>query len=98
MVWSKILLTELVCIFLVMFGLGIFRIPRFLTRRKLSSRFPWGYYPDQVPQEDPGYGTEKKDFLHDTGTEFGGLDVYGEYGEFSGFGELGEYGSSFFGE
>ncbi len=78
-------------------ALGFFRMPRFLMRRKLSRKFPWGYYADQVPREDPGYGTHNDDFLHDTGTEFGGLDVFGEYGEFSGFGELGEYGSNFFG-
>ena len=34
--------------------------------------------------------------MHDTGTEFGGLDGFGDYGEFSGFGELGEYGEGFF--
>ncbi|HEY9786089.1 MAG TPA: hypothetical protein V6D17_11845 [Candidatus Obscuribacterales bacterium] len=99
MQWGKILITELIFTIVVLMGLGFIRLPRFLMRRRLSRRFPWGYYPDQVPQGDPYMFRDRdtNDFLHDTGTEFGGLDGFGDYGEFSGFGELGEYGQSFFG-
>jgi hypothetical protein len=57
MVWSKILLLEVICITGVMFGLGFIKMPRFLMRRKLSNRFPWGYYADQVPKEDHTYSS-----------------------------------------
>lgn len=98
--WHRILLTELVFVIIVMMGLGLIRTPRFLMRRKLARGYPWGYYADRVPKKDPGFtGSEDdKDFLHDTGTEFGGLEGFGDYGEFSGFGELGEYGQGFFGD
>jgi hypothetical protein len=97
--WGKILFTEFLFIGGVGIALGLVRAPRFLMRRKLSSKSPWGYYADQVPQADAGYfKNNKEDFLHDTGTEFGGLEGFGEYGEFSGFGELGEYGGNFFGD
>ncbi len=96
--WTKILIFEVVGIITVLFCLGLVKLPRFLMRRRLSPRFPWGYYADQVPQEDLGYFGDQKDFMHDQATEFGGLDVFGDYGEFSGFGELGEYGSEFFGD
>lgn len=94
--WGNFLIIETVVILLVMLGLGFVRAPRFLMRKKLGSGFPWGYYRDQIPQGDPGFFQANRDFLHDTGTEFTGLDVYGDFGEFSGFGELGEYGSTFF--
>lgn len=96
--WNNIMACEFLFIFTVIAGLGFLKPPRWLMRRKLDSKFPWGYYADQIPQEDPGFFAEhNKDFLHDTGTEFGGLDGFGDYGEFSGFGELGEFGQSFFG-
>jgi len=77
--------------------LGYIKTPRFLLRRRLAKGFPWGYYQDQVPKKDPGYfDPNSEDFLHDLGTEFGGMEGFGDYGEFSGFGELGEYGSTFF--
>ncbi|HZT36157.1 MAG TPA: hypothetical protein VFA15_09570 [Nitrososphaera sp.] len=95
--WTNILLTELAFAGVMLLGLGFVKLPRFLRRKKLSRFFPWGYYPDQMPRADRYYPDEDKDFLHDTGTEFGGLDSFGDYGEFSGFGELGEYGSTFFG-
>lgn len=96
--WGRVLFTEVALVGGVIYGLGFIKMPRFLMRRKLSSRFPWGYYADQVPKtDDPGYFASGTDFLHDTGTHFGGYESFGDYGEFSGFGELGEYGSSFFG-
>ena len=96
--WDNILLTELAFTAIVLLALGLIKAPRFLRRKKLSRFFPWGYYPDQVPKSDPGYYPENdNDFLHDLGTEFGGLDSLGDYGEFSGFGELGEFGQGFWG-
>lgn len=99
MQWGKILLTELIFVFIILMGLGFIKLPRFLMRRRLARGFPWGYYADQVPQSDPYMFRDRdnNDFLHDTGTEFGGLEGFGEYGEFTGFGELGEYGQTFFG-
>ncbi len=94
--WANILLTELIFIALAILALGFVKLPRFLYARKLSRGFPWGYYADQVPQT--GYTLESnKDFMHDTGAEFGGMEGFGDYGEFTGFGELGEFGSSFYG-
>ncbi|MBZ0188241.1 MAG: hypothetical protein K8F91_18470 [Candidatus Obscuribacterales bacterium] len=96
--FDNILITELAFVAFVLLGLGFVKMPKFLMRKQLSRHFPWGYYPDQVPRGDPGYFPEHNtDFLHDVGTEFGGMDTLGDYGEFSGFGELGEFGSSFFG-
>jgi hypothetical protein len=89
---------ELACVVGVMAMLGFIKKPRFLMRRRLVKGFPWGYYADQVPQGDPNlFPGSDTDFLHDTGTGFGGLDGFGDYGEFSGFGQLGEYGSGFYG-
>jgi len=89
-------LFEFCFVFFVMVALGFVKKPRFLMRRRLVKGFPWGYYADQVPQGDPNmFPGNDSDFLHDTGTEFGGLDGFGDYGEFSGFGQLGEYGSGF---
>jgi hypothetical protein len=95
-VWSKIIIFEVSYILVLMMGLGFLKLPRFMTRRKLSNKFPWGYYADQVPKEDPGFSKEYKDFLHDIGTEYAGIEGFGDYGEFTGWGELGEYGGSFF--
>jgi hypothetical protein len=95
--FTNILLTELIFASFVLLGLGFIKLPRFLRRKKLSKMFPWGYYPDQQPRADRYYPDDDKDFLHDVGTEFGGLDTFGDYGEFSGFGQLGEYGGSFIG-
>jgi len=96
--WGRVIFLEVSVITAVLAGLGFIKTPRFLMHRKLAKGFPWGYYADMVPKRDPGFsGTgNDKDFLHDTGTEFGGLEGFGDYGEFSGFGELGEYGDSFF--
>lgn len=95
--WQNILLTELLFAMTMLLGLGFIKLPKFMRRKTLSRHFPWGYYPDKVPRTDRYYPDEDDDFLHDKGTEFGGLDSLGDYGEFSGFGELGEYGSTFFG-
>ena len=94
--WN-IAIFEFFFVLFVMIGLGFITVPRFLMRRRLMKGFPWGYYADQVPQGDPSlFPGNDKDFLHDTGTAFGGLEGFGEYGEFSGFGQLGEYGGGFF--
>jgi len=96
MQWGNILGTELLFITAVMLALGFIKLPKFLRRRRLARGFPWGYYTDQVPKSDPGYFSEQaNDFMHDTGTGFGGLEGFGEYGEFSGFGEMGEFGAHF---
>ncbi|MDR3611955.1 MAG: hypothetical protein P4L53_00215 [Candidatus Obscuribacterales bacterium] len=98
MQWDRILIAEFAFLAFVLFSLGFIKAPRWMMRRKLARGSPWGYYPDQVPKKDPGYYDENDhDFLHDMGTQFGGLEGFGEYGEFSGFGELGEFGGSFFG-
>lgn len=99
MQWANILLFELLFIATVVMGLGFIKAPRIFLRRRLSRHFPWGYYADQLPNPDSPYWGDRdnKDFLHDTGTEFGGMEGFGDYGEFSGFGELGEFGQSFFG-
>lgn len=95
--WDNILLAEIIFVLFVFYSLRYIKVPRFLTRRKLSSHFPWGYYPDTVPS-DMGYIQDKAklDFMYDLGTEFAGPEGFGDYGEFTGFGELGEYGGSFF--
>jgi hypothetical protein len=95
--FTNILFTELSFAAIVLLGLGFVKLPRFLRRKQLSKHFPWGYYPDQLPRADVYYPESDKDFLHDTGTEFGGLDTFGDFGEFSGFGQLGELGGAFIG-
>lgn len=96
MQWGKILLTEGLFVLALMVGFGFLKLPAFLRRRRLAKGFPWGYYPDAVPKADPGYyNANDRDFLHDTGTGFGGMEGFGEYGEFSGFGEMGEFGAHF---
>jgi hypothetical protein len=65
-------------------GLG-FLSTSVLMKRKLVKGFPWGYYADQVPQGDPqSLPGQQSRLLHDTGTSFGGLESFGDYGEFSG--------------
>ncbi len=93
--WTNILYTELAFAAFILIGLGFVRLPKILRRKQLSRFFPWGYYPEQVPQKDKWYPENDRDFLHDLGTEFGSRDGFGDYGEFSGFGELGEYGDAF---
>jgi len=96
--WSNILMAELLFTGGVIYAFGFVKAPQFFRRKRLVKGFPWGYYTDQVPKSDPGYYSDNvRDFLHDTGTGFGGMEGFGEYGEFSGFGELGEFGSSFYG-
>jgi hypothetical protein len=94
--WNNIMLTEFIAVTLLILGLGLVKLPRFLTRRKLQAGSPWGYYPDHVPKADPGfYAEDNESFLYDVGTEFVGMEGFGDYGEFSGFGELGEFGQGF---
>jgi len=91
--WNNILITEFIIVTALIFGLGLAKLPRFLTHRKLRKGFPWGYYPDAVPKSDPGfYAEDNESFLYDVGTGFGGMEGFGDYGEFSGFGEMGEFG------
>ncbi len=98
MQWGNILITELLFITAVMIALGFLRLPAFLRRRRLARGFPWGYYTDSVPKSDPGYfATDDRDFMHDIGTEFGGMEGFGDFGEFTGFGEMGEFGANFSG-
>lgn len=94
--WNNILVTEFIAVFSVLVGLGFWKLPRFLTKRKLQSGFPWGYYPDRVVKADPGfYNDDNESFLYDVGTEFAGMEGFGDFGEFSGFGEMGEFGPNF---
>jgi hypothetical protein len=95
--WDRIFLAEFAFIVLVMMGLGFIKLPKWMRKRSLAKGSPWGYYPDQIARQDLYFNENDKDFLHDTGTGFGGLEGFGEYGEFSGFGELGEFGGAFFG-
>jgi hypothetical protein len=96
--WDNILLVEAIFAIFVLYSLRYVKMPRFLMRRKLSRRFPWGYYADQVTTIDKGYIQDgvDLDFRYDLGTEFAGPDGFGDYGEFTGFGQLGEYGGGFF--
>lgn len=96
MQWNNILLTEFIATLLVIMGLGFLKLPKFLRKRKLRKGFPWGYYPDMVPKTDPGfYAEDNESFLYDVGTEFAGMEGFGDFGEFSGFGEMGEFGNNF---
>jgi hypothetical protein len=96
MQWGNILFTELLFVFSVLAGLGFVKLPAWLRRRRLARGFPWGYYTDAVPKQDPGYfSADDRDFMHDLGTEFGGMEGFGDFGEFSGFGEMGEFGAYF---
>lgn len=94
--WNNILITEFIAVALLILGLGLVKLPRFLVHKKLEKGSPWGYYADSVPKADPGfYETDNQSFLYDTGTEFAGMEGFGDAGEFSGFGCLGEYGQGF---
>ncbi len=94
--WNNIMLTEFIVVTLLVLGLGLIKLPRFLMKKKLQAGFPWGYYPDRVPKADPGfYADDNTNFLHDVGTEFAGMEGFGDFGEFSGFGEMGEFGGGF---
>jgi hypothetical protein len=94
--WWNIVAVEAIAIVTIIMALGYVKLPKFLRKRKLARGFPWGYYPEAVPKADPGfYADNNTDFLHDVGTEFTGIEGFGDYGEFSGFGELGEFGQGF---
>ena len=94
--WWRIFFAELAIIGVLIVMLGYVKLPKFLRRKTIMRGFPWGYYRDAVPKSDPGYYSENNaDFLHDTGTSFGGLEGFGDYGEFTGFGEMGEFGAHF---
>lgn len=96
MQWPNILIAEYVAIVAIVFALGFAKLPKLFRRKRLLKGFPWGYYRDMVPKTDPGFYSENnEDFLHDVGTEFAGLEGFGDYGEFSGFGEMGEFGHNF---
>jgi len=94
--WDNLLLAEIFFTVFVLLSLRYVRIPRFLMQRKLSRRFPWGYYADKISSDDHGYIQEGDlDFRYDLGTSFAGPEGFGDYGEFTGFGQLGEYGNNF---
>jgi hypothetical protein len=94
--WWRIFALELLSIVLVIGVLGYFKLPRFMQKKHILRGFPWGYYPDAVPRSDPGFYNENStDFMHDVGTEFGGMEGFGDFGEFTGFGQLGEFGTGF---
>lgn len=95
MQWGNILTVEFLFTFVVIAALGFLKLPAWLRRRRLGSGFPWGYYTDCVPKQDPGFFNIHDDFLHDTGAGFGGMEGFGDFGEFSGFGEMGEFGAYF---
>ena len=96
MQWGNILLTELLFVVGLMFAFGFMKLPDFLRKRRLAKGFPWGYYPDQVPKSDPGFfNTKDRDFLHNEGADFAGMEGFGDFGEFTGFGEMGEFGAHF---
>ena len=98
MQWGNILITEFLFVASVMVGLGFLKLPAYFRRRRLARGFPWGYYTDMVPKEDPGYfNANDRDFMHDLGESFGGMEGFGDYGEFTGFGEMGEFGANFSG-
>jgi hypothetical protein len=94
--WWRIFAAEVTIIFLVVLALGYIKPPKWMRRRTIARGFPWGYYRDRIPASDPGYYNEhSNDFLHDVGTEFGGIEGFGDFGEFTGFGEMGEFGNNF---
>lgn len=94
--WDNILLVEFIIVSSIILGLGLVKLPRIFMRKKLVAGFPWGFYPDRVPKADPGfYAEDNESFLYDVGTEFAGMEGFGDYGEFSGFGEMGEFGPNF---
>jgi hypothetical protein len=94
--WWRIFGFELVVIATIMLALGYIKAPKFMRRKVIMRGFPWGYYPESVPKADPGFYAENNtDFLHDVGTEFAGLEGFGDFGEFTGFGEMGEFGAHF---
>lgn len=90
--WVNILLAQTVFVFFALFGLGILKLPQFLRRKRLVKGFPWGYYNDKIPKNDPGFISDgNDDFLHNVSTSFDGMPGFGEYGQFTGFGEMGEF-------
>ncbi len=96
MQWGNIMMVEFLFIFVVVVALGYLKLPALLRRRRLARGFPWGYYTDNIPKQDPGFfDPHDRDFMHDIGTSFGGMEGFGDFGEFSGFGEMGEFGAYF---
>ena len=94
--WWRIFGAEVTIIFLIVAMLGYIKPPKFLRKKVLVKGFPWGYYRDAIPKDRAMFSSEHStDFLHDTGTEFGGMEGFGDYGEFTGFGEMGEFGHNF---
>jgi hypothetical protein len=94
--WWRIVAFEVTIILLIILALGYLKPPKWLRRKVMVRGFPWGYYRDALPKSDPGYlNPNNTDFLHDTGTQFGGIEGFGEFGEFTGFGEMGEFGNNF---
>lgn len=86
--WS-IALFETLLIATVSIALGLVKLPKEWTRKKLTRGSPWGYYKDNVPKPDGDFYDENTDFLHNTGTKYVGTPGLGIYGELQahGFGE-----------
>jgi hypothetical protein len=83
-------LFELAFVLLVIFSLGLIRIPAVLRRKRLIRGFPWGYYRNNLPHPDGQFFAEDStDFLHNTGAKFEGVPGLGLTGQFQahGFGQ-----------
>lgn len=87
--WNIALLDSLF-VTTISLGLGLVKLPKRLTRKRLIKGFPWGYYKQNVPNPDGDfYAEENTNFLHNTGTKFEGVPGLGVLGEMQihGFGE-----------
>jgi hypothetical protein len=92
MKWGNIFILETVFTLVILLLFGFIKLPKFMRRRRLSWRSPWGYFTDRVPKTDPGFVPDNdRDFLHNTNTAYGGMKGFGDYGVFTGFGEMGEF-------
>ena len=74
MQWGHLFLAQIIFTCFALLSLRYIKMPRFLLRRKLSKRFPWGYYADQITTIDKGYIQDgvDLDFRYDLGTQFAG--------------------------
>ncbi len=81
MQWVRMILFEWGVIALIVFALRLIRMPAFLRRKKFVKGFPWGYYPDALPNSEAGYFMEDSEsFLFNTGTAFEGVPGAGDLG------------------
>jgi hypothetical protein len=87
--WN-VALFESTFVVLLLFGLGLVKLPKSFRRKKLVQGFPWGYYEGKLPNPEGDFFEEQNtDFLHNTGARFEGVPGLGILGEYSahGFGE-----------